>query len=406
MAFQPYQPFGNKRKTQKTTGANMKKEGAQVGGGIPSPITTQGPIQKTESAAKMAAANQVMNKPIPAAPQMNPIGMGMGGPQPPQGGQPALPFNPAAMADMKNSDGKGMTPLTGEFWNQTEFGEQFGEQLAGTSEVGKNLNDITELIASGGFREDGVDEQGNEIVVEGEESGVGGDLASWFEEMMGQSAEDEAAKVSGDLIRSQRSMMGRGLTGGTAARQSDTFTGAVEGAKERINREKLGAATGLADLEKWQAGFDRQGEQLGKEDERYNKSRLLEAIAIKEDLDLDDDEFQNLLDSLGFDMEDIENISSFGGGDGDSDGLPTMKSEQGPWLAENYESEITEFDAEGMESVGMGEDGGKVYNYYLGPDGKYYRVLDEDARLIDETDDTDSDYNILDALWDKLTGNN
>ena len=305
MAFQTYQPYGKKRKTQTTTGANMKQEGSQVTKGPsqatpPNPITTQGPIQGNESAAKMAAAQQVMNKPIPAAPQpqggtMNPIGMGMGGPQLPQGGQPAPAFNPGSMADMKNTGGEDMTP-----------------------NAGVDITQVIDMITSGNIG------QPLEVIT----PNPGTDLRGILDEIMSRDAGDEANKLAGDLLRQQRSTMGRGLTGGTAARQSDTFIDAVDQITERTNREKLDAASRLSDLDRWQAGFDRQGGQLDKEDERYDKSRLMEAMALKEDLGLNDDEFKNLLVQMGLDPE-MGSVFMGGGDDDDGDPDPLEEEEGG-----------------------------------------------------------------------------
>ena len=256
MAFQPFQPYSGlnkKRKTQTGTGANMAQEGSMVNS--PNPITTQGPLQNTasETAAKKAAAGQVMAPPANMSQfgAENAIGTtneggGGGGLGNLFGDEPT-----AALGQAPNSappvwqGGSGGRPAHGFF--------DFNNPPTLSNLSGRN----DDPLGGGGYDDSNITDEGPIDL-----GPVGEDLRAEIARILGQDAAELARKEAGRVIAANRQVMGRhGGTGGREAFGRDTTLAATDLINERLNREKMSAARAGSELDRWQNTFDRSGDQ-------------------------------------------------------------------------------------------------------------------------------------------------
>jgi hypothetical protein len=254
MAFQPFQPYSGrnkKRKTQTGTGANMAQEGSMVNS--PNPITTQGPLQNTasETAAKKAAAGNVMAPPANMAQfgAENAIGTtNEGGGA--QGGLGNLFGGDEPTAVLPNrapptwQGASGARPSHGFF----DFNNPNSGNISGRD---------NDPLGGGGYDDSNVNDEGPVDL-----GPVGEDLRAEIERILGQDAAELARKEAGRVIAANRQVMGRhGGTGGREAFGRDTTVMATDLINERLNREKMTAARAGSDLDRWQNTFDRSGDQ-------------------------------------------------------------------------------------------------------------------------------------------------
>ncbi|MAT12529.1 MAG: hypothetical protein CMM02_16160 [Rhodopirellula sp.] len=260
MAFQPFQPFsgGNKkRKTQTTTGSNMGREGAELSPSVPNPITTQGPLQNTasETAAKKAAASQVL------APQNT---SQFGAQNAYQSGSPSGGISGPTFNNNNVAAGAGPSWVTSPVYDASSMGvgTSRGPKVfnpLGNDQLNQNNNisgrDDDPL--SGDYDDPSYDDVGPL-----ELDPAGDELRAEIDRILRQDASELARAEAGRIIAAQRAVMGRhGGTGGREAFDRDTVISATDAINERLNQEKLRAAGMGADLDKWQSGFDRAGNQ-------------------------------------------------------------------------------------------------------------------------------------------------
>jgi hypothetical protein len=114
---------------------------------------------------------------------------------------------------------------------------------------------------------------------------------------MMEDAQSAGQRDAGRAIAAARAQAGRGqmgMSGGILAAQSDAVSNAVANAEDRLFGQQM------------QAG------RLGAGIETEERNLLLNAIAVKEDLDLDDDAFRALLEGIGLNPD---ALPDFGEGD-------------------------------------------------------------------------------------------
>jgi hypothetical protein len=118
---------------------------------------------------------------------------------------------------------------------------------------------------------------------------------------MMEDAQSAGQRDAGRAIAAARAQAGRGqmgMSGGILAAQSDAVSNAVANAEDRLFGQQM------------QAG------RLGAGIETEERNLLLNAIAVREDLGLDDDEFRSLLEGIGLDPDALPDL---GGGDDEPD---------------------------------------------------------------------------------------
>lgn len=215
---------------------------------------------------------------------------------------------------------------------------------------------------SGGEEEEVVDQSFREML----ESTLMGKLT--------ETAESRAQREAGRAIAAARAQAGRGqmgMSGGMLGLQSDIVTDAVADAEDRLFQQQLGAG--------------RIGTQL----EAVDKAEKLGLLNYMQNADFESPEqaAEFMREYLDIDADTASAAAQIGDyGEGQ---LPELRSEQGSWLANNYSSEISEFDAQDMDKVGSFTDGGAMYDYYRGSDGKYYRVKTGEEGKDYRTESTD-----------------
>lgn len=364
--------------------------------------TTRPSIQaeEEEMKAKASAANRVLQN-TQAATIPSPIPTGDAAPTAAAAQRGLVNTGPANTAGLKSYDtgmaarGSGL-PLTGSITASATGSSTGGSQMKRPPNIIRG----SETAASGGElppRPEG--SRDNEITVSGFElqdlAGGGslldditktaitptdesfrGKLEQTLLDKLNETPEERAQREAGRALVAARAQAGRGqmgMSGGMLALQSDVMGDAVAKAEDRLFDQQMGAG--------------RIGTQL----EALDKAERLGLLDYMQTADFEsqEDAISFLTDYMNIDRNTAAAAAGLVDyGSGKTSEMPVSSSEQGPWLAQNYTSEISESDAQGMESLGRFIDGNSEYQYYRGSDGKYYRV---------KTGDEGTDYRLEDV---------
>jgi len=163
---------------------------------------------------------------------------------------------------------------------------------------GKTLPDVWPSTTGGGEEEEEEEETGDDGSMKDR-------LIAMLMDKMNESPEERAQIEAGRALVAARAQAGRGqmgMSGGMLGLQSEVMGDASREAEDYLFGQQLAAG------------------KLGAGMEAERANQLLNAIAVKDDLDMSDEDFRRFLQGLGFTLEEIDSINNNGGGGGGGGG--------------------------------------------------------------------------------------